>query len=605
MIIIKKKVVVYTRVSTNKEEQKSSLAIQKEYYKQYCAEKGYKLTEDGTEGIYADVGSATSVRSRPDFIKMLHDAGLDYERNNAGTDIFRLSNRNPKFDMIIVKDASRFSRNQEIGVATVKQLRSKNVSVLFENAGVSSDDDNANLMLPILFTIAENESENMSKKITFSKRFNSEQQKYSPARLPFGYIRDDNKNIIIHEEQAEVVRYIHNNYAEHGGHTIAIMLNDKGITTQQGKKWSNEKIGRIILQTIYHGTATVHKTKKIQVTDTERVDVPKKEWVTIPDAVPAIITKEQFDFNNKIRLSRTNKATNRGRRPVVDDPFHEKLYCQKCGSRFVRHIGAKRAGKNKINYICQNRRKGQGCKVRGISISNVNEAFDRIGTSFLLDGIANHISYSKLSKRIEDESTKLTERRNAITAEIESLEEDSASTLRGIKEQLKGGSQAIIDMLSKDIEDNEKRIKELSSKRDKLNINSVLQLKEKVEAKRQLIDDINQHRDISKDERLKLLSHITVGDYELIVNFHFPTFEDEMLEFNSIFPMDEIHSSTSHKFSQSIRREHKAAREYWEEYDENEADYHNHKDGHYIEGKNISEDAKRIEKMLDDTIKPL
>lgn len=591
---MKKRAVVYTRVSTDKIEQEKSLEVQGEYYRQYCENKGYELIGDG---IYADVGTATSVRRRPEFIKMMMDAGLDYEINYAGTDIFRLSKRDPVFDMIIVKDASRFSRNQEIGISTVKQLRSKGVNVVFENAGVSSFDDNAGLTLPLLFMVAENESEGLSKKVGFTKRYNAKKGVYNPARLPYGYARDVENNIVINEEQAEVVRFIHDNYPEHGGHSLAIMLNEKGILTQQGKNWSNDKIGRIILQPIYYGTAKVGRTRKVNVTDTERIDVPKREWITIPNATPPIISKEQFDFNNKIRRERTNKATKRGRRPAINDIYYEKLFCKQCGSRFVRHIGAK----DKITYICQNRRKGNGCTVRGIAINNVNKAFDIIGTSFLMDDMTNHAGYNQLTKRIEEEASKLNERRNAITAEITSLEEENASTLQGIKEQFKDGSQTIINMLTKEIEANEKRIKQLEAKRDNLNINSILQLQKKVDAKKQLIDDIHKRRDITQEKRLKLLDRILVGDYDCEIRFNFPTFEDEILEFNSIFPMDAIHSVNVHKFSETIRRDHKEAREYWSEYDENEANIYERNEGFYIQGKNISEEAKETEKILEES----
>lgn len=557
---MKKRAVLYTRVSTNKDEQKSSLDNQKEMYKQYCKSRGFELVD-----VYADVGTGTNVRRRPNFIRMITDGGLDHVKSDVGYDEFKMSNRNPKFDYIIVKDAPRFSRNQHIGLLTLEYLRNKGVYVIFENVGLNTESNDWHERATMMFMMAQTESKNMGQRIAFTKRFNATKGIYRPARLPYGYARDENNEFIIKEDEARIIRIIFRLFKRKGGHRISRFLNQRGITTQQGKKWSSDKIIRIIRNTGYYGNPTVNRSIKKNVTDTHRTDLPKNEHIEIENGLPPIVSREVWDEANSIIASRTNKNKTRGRKPARNDIYYEKLYCEKCGSRFIRHIGN---GK-KINYICMNRRKAQGCDVRGISIGIVDEMFERVGSSFLMDGMANHIGYKQLTNRIEEEIAKLSERRNTITAEIEELQQENAVTLIGIKEQFKGGSQTVIDMLTKDIEEKEQRIKQLEAKRERLNINSVVQLKEKVEAKRQLIEDIHQHRDITKDERLKLLDRIIVGDYSCTISFNFPTFEDEIFEFNSIFPMAKINSVTTHKFEETIRREHKEAREFWAEYDEN------------------------------------
>lgn len=600
-----KRAVLYTRVSTNKKEQEKSLDIQENQYKDYCERKGYELIK-----IYKDVGTGTSVRERPDFIQMMLDAGLDYEENNNATDIFRTNdNKEPKFDLIIVKDASRFSRNTEIGISTVNRLKDKEVAVIFENADLKSTDASAKQLMHTLFSIAEIESENMSKRIKFSKKYNAENKIYNPARLPYGYERNEKNEIVVNPEQRKIVELIYNNYPQQGSHILSQILNETNVPTQQGNKWSNDKITRIIRNKIYTGTAVVNRSSKKNVTDTKRYDVPEDEWIPIPNAVPPIISIEQWEEANKIRESRINKSTKKGRKPSVNDIYYSKIYCENCGSRFVRHIGVK----DKINYMCQNRRKAQGCTVRGISISNVSEVFDGTAISSLMDGMANHAGYNELIKRIETEKSNLDIRRNALIVKIEKLEEEKEVIVDSFENKLAGASKHVVASLSERLDKKVVEINELESQKEKININSIIKLREKVEGKKLLIEGIRYGKAITKAEKLELLKQIVVGDYEIAISFSFPNFEDEILEFNSIFPMAEIQSVKAYEFRNTQRRNHKEARGYWADVDESRMDYHDfyHSGNEYLDsegdywvnGRNVGKDAIEMEKILDSTNK--
>ena len=82
-------IAAYCRVSTDKEDQLNSLETQKEFFLEYT-----KRTGDNLIKLYADEGiSGTKIKNRKEFQRMLADAekGL--------------------FDMVVVKDISRFARN--------------------------------------------------------------------------------------------------------------------------------------------------------------------------------------------------------------------------------------------------------------------------------------------------------------------------------------------------------------------------------------------------------------------------------------------------------------------------------------------------------------
>ncbi|MFS0575203.1 recombinase family protein [Sporosarcina sp. 179-K 3D1 HS] len=605
---MKKRAVLYTRVSTNKEEQELSLKNQESYYEEWCKKNNYELVD-----IYAEKGLSGTNARRPEFIKMLVDAGLNYIKKDNSYDWFEKSDREPKFDLIITKDISRFSRSGTLGISVIEYLRDIGVYINFENNGLVTDSEEWYTRTNLLLIFAQSESENTSRRIKFTKKYNADKGKYSPARLPYGYKRDTDNKIVVDDEQRKIVEKIFNEFMEAGSKLLTQRLNEMNIPTQQGNKWSGDKILRIIKNKIYTGTAVVNRTTKKNVTDTKRQALHEDEWIEIPNAVPPIIEVEMWEQANKIRESRINKSTKKGRKPAVNDIYYGKLYCEKCGSRFVRHIGAK----EKTTYICWNRRNGQGCDVRGISISNVNEAFDRIGVSSLIDGIANYTGYTRLMERIEAETANLNNRRNEVTVKIEQLEIENNTIKQAIKQQLAGGTQGVIDMFVADIEKNIEQIKEHESQIEKINIDSISKLREKVEQKRVLIEEIHSGTRIKKAEKLKLLKEIVVGDYEIKVSFSFPNYEEEILEFNSLFPMAEIHSVTFHKFEEHFRRTHKEAREFWQGVDDSKIDFYNHPnyynvDGNYfiesggtyfVSGKNLSKEAIEAERLLEESSK--
>ena len=94
-------IAAYCRVSTDKADQLNSLEAQKEFFSEYT-----KRTGDTLVRLYADEGiSGTKIKNRKEFLRMMTDAehGL--------------------FDMVVVKDISRFARNT---VDLLQNVRKRN-----------------------------------------------------------------------------------------------------------------------------------------------------------------------------------------------------------------------------------------------------------------------------------------------------------------------------------------------------------------------------------------------------------------------------------------------------------------------------------------------
>ena len=237
----KLRVAAYCRVSTNAAEQQSSLAIQEQYY-----EKHIKQNPDWIfAGVYSDVGSGTRIKGRSRFKALLSAC------------------RRGKVDMILTKSAHRFARNTVDALKTIRMLRRRNVDIHFERENIHSLYETSEFMLMLICALAQDESYSKSKDIKWGlrKSFQNPDSKYY-QRVCYGYTHNQEGKLIIHEEQAEIVRLIYELSAS--GVSLARIsahLGDMGIPSPRGKSvWSKETLRKILSNEKYRGCVTVQKT---------------------------------------------------------------------------------------------------------------------------------------------------------------------------------------------------------------------------------------------------------------------------------------------------------------------------------------------------------
>ena len=225
-------IAAYCRVSTDKEDQLNSLETQKEFFLEYT-----KRTGDNLIKLYADEGiSGTKIKNRKEFQRMLADAekGL--------------------FDMVVVKDISRFARNTVDLLQSVRKLKALGIETQFLTANMTSM-GNSEFVLTIFGALAQEESANTSKRIKFGKKVNAEKGRV--PNIVYGYDKTigDYFNLSINEQETSVIRQMYKWYTEEGfgGAKIANMLNERGIKTKRGNNWSQNSVCRILTNEIYTG----------------------------------------------------------------------------------------------------------------------------------------------------------------------------------------------------------------------------------------------------------------------------------------------------------------------------------------------------------------
>ena len=309
------RIAAYCRVSTAKEEQLDSLANQKEFFEAYARTNGYELVR-----VYADEGiSGTQMRKREQFQALLRDAA-----------------RHP-FDLVVVKDISRFARNTVDFLQSVRALKELGVNTRFLTANMDSLGE-SEFVLTVFGALAQEESANLSRRVKFGKRLNA--QKGRVPRLLYGYHRIDNFQLAICPEEALVVRKIFALYVDQGlgCRTIAQQLNGLGYVTKQGCQWTPSAVHRILTNPIYCGHHVNHKYEVENYLTGKRKKLPPQEQFHHPRPQWAIVTPEQFVQAQQQRQQRA-QVREPGQptgRYSARHSFSGLIVCAECGRSFCR-----------------------------------------------------------------------------------------------------------------------------------------------------------------------------------------------------------------------------------------------------------------------------
>lgn len=354
--------VAYARVSTKKSEQKNSLENQRAHFQRILSEKeGYTLVSLPTNngGIYADKGFSGTKLSRPAFDKMLYDAGLrriidDTTGKPAPEYSFRIECP-PKFDVIFVRDASRFARDTKV-IPILQMLLNNGVSVYFESIDKSTSISDDWTFIQIFFNFAESESRQRSEKVKAGYAEGVRKGRLYAGSIPLGYdyipINEDNPlegNRLVANDKAIVIKTIFDLYEQGlGGKHIEQRLEHLGYTTASGGHIDRSVIRYILQNEKYTGTNNAgrfthgdlfnKKLTSIPYDDATRV-AGRKASAKIAQKmanegkvqIEPIISKEQFARVQELFAKKSAKYRNKERYKSVN-PYAGKLRCAHCGA---------------------------------------------------------------------------------------------------------------------------------------------------------------------------------------------------------------------------------------------------------------------------------
>lgn len=325
-------IAAYCRVSTDKSDQLNSLEAQKEFFSEYT-----KHTGDTLVRLYADEGiSGTKIKNRKEFLRMMSDAehGL--------------------FDMVVVKDISRFARNTVDLLQSVRKLKSLGIETQFLTANMTSM-GNSEFVLTIFGALAQEESANTSKRVKFGKKMNAEKGRV--PNIVYGYDKTigDYFNLAINKEESKVVKQIYKWYTEegYGAAKIANMLNEKGYKTKRNCKWSQNATCRILTNEIYTGKIINGKQEVSDFLTGQRRDKDETEWMVVERSELRIIEDETFEKAQEILRGRHDAFNLSHERQSNKHLFSTLIKCKECGWSFRRTV---RTYKNTyVRWVCSGR----------------------------------------------------------------------------------------------------------------------------------------------------------------------------------------------------------------------------------------------------------
>lgn len=341
------RVAAYCRVSTLLEQQEGSYEAQISYYTEKIkSNPNWKMA-----GIYADDGkSATNTKKRDDFNTMIEDC-------LAG-----------KIDMVITKSVSRFARNTVDCLQNIRKLKEKNIAIFFEKEGVNTLEGSGELLITILSSQAQEESRNLSENTRWGlvRRFENGIMSINHNKF-MGYTKDENGDLVIVPEEAEIVRRIFRLFLEGSSYVqIAKILESEGILTVTGKKeWCPSVIDQMLQNEKYMGDALLQKTYTVDFLTKKRV---KNQGIVqqyyIQDNHEAIIPKELYYRvqEEKARRASLCKSAATRRAKKEQSKYSSKyslsdiMICKECGQPYRRQVWSKNGQKSAV-WRCENRLK--------------------------------------------------------------------------------------------------------------------------------------------------------------------------------------------------------------------------------------------------------
>ncbi len=325
-------VAAYCRVSTDKEDQANSFDSQQNYFKEYISKNpDWNLYE-----IYADEGiSGTSTRKRRQFNRMIRDA------------------HEGRFQLILTKEVSRFSRNIVDTLSYTRELKRIGVAVEFVTDNINTMDGDGELRLSIMATLAQDESRKTSNRVVWGQTRQMERGVVF-GRSMLGYEVTDGK-LTLEPNSAEVVRLIFQKYAveQVGTSEIARFLTREGYRTYRGStKWKASAVLKILKNEKYVGDLVQKKTYTPDyLTHEKRTNRGEVPLICLENHHEPIISREIWNLAQE-RMQKNNKHTEGDGGHSNRYVFSGKIKCAVCGASFVGRMRVLKDGSKVRRWSC-------------------------------------------------------------------------------------------------------------------------------------------------------------------------------------------------------------------------------------------------------------
>ena len=312
-------IVFYGRVSTEHEAQLAALENQMQWYDDQAKHHpNWNVLKK-----YIDRGiTGTQAKKRPAFMEMLEDA----KRN--------------KFDLIVTREVCRFARNTVDTLVITRQLKEIGIEVYFVEDNIWTMDNDGELRLTIMATLAQEESRKTSERVRAGQKISRDNGVLYGNGNILGYDRLGD-TYVINEEQAETVRMIYDLYLNGYGFTKIVneLVRQKRKDSSGLVRWEATKVSRILHNATYKGYQGYYKSYKNNHLDQKTViNRDEDTYLYVKGRFTPIISEEVWDKCKALRESKlTLRKTQEGKLErtgtrTSEDIWAKRLVCR-CGHR--------------------------------------------------------------------------------------------------------------------------------------------------------------------------------------------------------------------------------------------------------------------------------
>ena len=395
-----KKVAIYARVSSERQDVDLSISGQLKALREYASRNGYMMVKE-----YIDEAESGRSIDRPGFKQMIVAA----------------RQKPLQFEAILVWKLSRFARNREDSIIYKSLLRKQGVQVVSINELVE-DTPSGRLLEGIIEVIDEFYSANLSQDVTRGMRETASRGFYPGGPPPYGYMRVKVQDGSIQRIKLEpdpdtapvVERIFQECLSDKGMIEITRGLNGDGLTTRKKKKWSKTSVSTVLKNEVYTGTLIWGEVSA------NRNGGNHLPVIRVENAWPTIVDREIFEKAQSKLAARAPKI-NHPRVVHSEYILSGLVRCKNCNAALVGH--AVKSGKF-FYYMCGNARKrGRGLCTTPLLPKDRIENFmiDRIKRYILTDeNLADlvRLTNEDLAQQCENETGML----DIIKAELEDVE---------------------------------------------------------------------------------------------------------------------------------------------------------------------------------------
>lgn len=407
---VEPKAVAYARFSSENQREES-VDAQIRAVNEFAAANGLVIVKH-----YIDKARSGTSDDREQFQQMIADAA------------------DGNFNFVIVHKLDRFARNRRDSMGYRIQLRKSNVDLLSVLERFDDETPEGKLMEGMIELLAEFYSQNLAREVKKGLKENALKAMHTGGTAPYGYdIDEKTKKLVINPHEAEGVKIIFKMILEHYSYNDIIdRLNELGFSSRRGNPLRKTSLYEILRNPKYMGIYFYRRGKPkdyyTKSRNNHEYNLPEK-MIIVPDGVPAIISKEDFEKVQEILNKRKKHKVVRKKEKYL---LAGKIICGVCGAAFSgNRKKTPNSDKPYVTYRCNNRRYRTG-----ISCKNKEVNRDALETA-VLEYLADTVFDSKIIPKIFEQ----------FKQEKKLAAKKSNLALEDLKKQLKKIEHAIENIL--------------------------------------------------------------------------------------------------------------------------------------------------------------